>query len=174
MKLKDRSQAVEFGLSSSVDGLCFLCCRVSQLQPLTWPYPRGFYSSSYRPWPPKAWHFIPQVSGRERERERERDRDRELNECIIFSVKLKLVNLFFAGNGQFIIQALPQQAPGQQMAAPQLQQVTISQASIPTMIQQPQGQQQVRNPHNTPPVTTSRDTGITAFHDWFNFGFFCP
>lgn len=49
-----------------------------------------------------------------------------------------------AGNGQFIIQALPQQGAHGQMGAPQLQQVTISQASIPTMIQQPQGQQQVR------------------------------
>lgn len=46
------------------------------------------------------------------------------------------------GNGQFIIQALPQQGAHGQMGAPQLQQVTISQASIPTMIQQPQGQQQ--------------------------------
>lgn len=51
-----------------------------------------------------------------------------------------------AGNGQFIIQALPQQGAHGQIGAPQLQQVTISQASIPTMIQQPQGQQQVRVP----------------------------
>jgi hypothetical protein len=51
--------------------------------------------------------------------------------------------MFSTGNGQFIIQALPQQAAhGQQIGGHQLQQVTISQASIPTMIQQPQPQQQ--------------------------------
>lgn len=55
-----------------------------------------------------------------------------------------------AGNGQFIIQALPQQGAHSQIGAPQLQQVTISQASIPTMIQQPQGQQQVRVPSPFP------------------------
>lgn len=60
-----------------------------------------------------------------------------------------------AGNGQFIIQALPQQGAHGQIGAPQLQQVTISQASIPTMIQQPQGQQQVRVPSLLSPLFLS-------------------
>ncbi|XP_048734329.1 transcription initiation factor IIA subunit 1-like [Ostrea edulis] len=71
------------------------------------------------------------------------------------------------GNGQFIIQALPQQAAhGQQIGGHQLQQVTISQASIPTMIQQPQPQQQQQKTHQVLQLDGAGDSSSSEDEDF--------